>query len=48
MWPIAFEGSRSEMIEKIGYAFLDTNSAIDYGCVLHIDKQDIIDDDDRN
>ena len=42
------EGSRVEMIEKIGCALIDTNSAIDDGCVLHIDKENSIDDDDRN
>ena len=42
------EGSRVEMIEKIGYALIDTNSAIDDGCVLYIDKENSIDDDDRN
>ena len=42
------EGSKVEMVEKIGYALIDTNSAIDDGCVLCIDKQDRIDDDDRN
>ena len=36
------------MIEKIGYALIDTNSAIDDGCVLYIDKENSIDDDDRN
>jgi len=39
------EGSRVEMIEKIGYALLNTNSAFDDGCVLYIDKQDNSDDD---
>ena len=42
------EGSRVEMIEKIGYALIDTNSAIDDGCVLCIDKENSVDDDDSN
>lgn len=41
------KGSRIEMIEKIGYGLLDSNSAIDDGHVLHVDKQDDIDDDDQ-
>ena len=42
------EGSRVEMIERISYALIDTNSGIDDGCVLYIDKENSIDDDDRN
>ena len=42
------EGSRVEIIEKIHYTLIDTNSAIDDGCVLHIEKQHSIDDDDSN
>ena len=42
------EESRVEMIEKISYALIDTNSAIDDGCMLHVDKENSINDDDSN
>ena len=38
------QGSRLEMIEKIGYALLNPNSAIDDGCILFMDKEDINND----
>jgi len=41
------EGSIAEMIEKIGHALLDQNSANDDRCVLCIDQEDNSNDDDN-
>ena len=42
------EGSRLEMIERIGHALLNPSSAIDNGLVLFMDKEDSNSDDNLN